>query len=195
MAQQVAPGASANNTMATLALVAGILSFLCLGPLGAILAIIFGFLGTSKATEIGGNGRGMAKAGIILGAVNIVISVIAVILIVVLAGRASDSLNEAFENIGGTAPASSYEVTIQKCSENSFGDVVFEGTIRNLTSSSKSFVIQTEVIDAGGEDILTVPAIVTDIPAGATRPWDANAFGMPMGSIDCVVTGVNNFFN
>ena len=184
-----------SNTMALVSLLAGIFSFVCLGAIGAILALIFGFLGLSRAKQMNGNGKGMSIAGIILGILNLIVTAVVIVLIVVFAGSAKDSLNEAIQNIGGTAPASSYEVKVTACSADSMGSVTFNGTITNRTAGSKSFIVQTSVTDSGGAEISTIPAIVTDIPAGATETWDANSFGDPVGSITCKVTGVNNFFN
>lgn len=181
--------------MATLALVAGILSFLCLGPIGAVLAIVFGILGLGKAKEMNGNGRGLSIAGIVLGIVNIVLSIIGIIVFVILLGAASDKLSEAIQNVGGTAPASSYEIKVTSCSTDEFGYIDFSGTIKNTTNGSKNFLITTEVTDSAGSEIDTFPVPVTDIPPGSTAKWDANSFGDAIGSIDCRVTGVNNLLN
>lgn len=51
---------SPNNGLAIAALVLGILTFVCLGPIAGVLAIIFGFLGLKKANEMGGTGKGMS---------------------------------------------------------------------------------------------------------------------------------------
>jgi hypothetical protein len=60
------------STASVVALVAGLL--LCLGPLTGIPAIIAGFLGLSavKKDPNGTGGKGMAIAGIVLGALNLI---------------------------------------------------------------------------------------------------------------------------
>ena len=68
---------------AVLALVSGLL--LCLGPLTGITAIIAGILGLKAAKDDsrGVGGRGLSMAGIILGALNLVITLAAAVLFVV----------------------------------------------------------------------------------------------------------------
>ena len=75
--------------MAIAALVLGILTFVCLGPIAGILAIVFGFLGMKKANETG-TGKGMSIAGIVLGIVGTVLSIILFIVLVV----AGDSVRQ-----------------------------------------------------------------------------------------------------
>lgn len=74
--------AGENKTLAIVSLVLAILSFVCLGFLGSIPAIILGFMQRSKVknnpSEFGG--AGMAMAGIIIGALNVVFSVVVLIL-------------------------------------------------------------------------------------------------------------------
>ena len=60
----------------------GILTFVCLGPIAGVLAIIFGFLGLKKANEMGGTGKGMSIAGIVLGAVGTIASILFLVLVV-----------------------------------------------------------------------------------------------------------------
>ncbi|MFT3745617.1 MAG: DUF4190 domain-containing protein [Pyrinomonadaceae bacterium] len=71
-----------NKTLAIVSLVLAILSFVCLGFLGSIPAIILGFMQRSKVknnpAEFGG--AGMAMAGIIIGALNVVFSIVVLIL-------------------------------------------------------------------------------------------------------------------
>lgn len=72
-----------NSVMAIISLVTGILGVLCCGSwIFAIAAIILGVLARKEIAESGGakSGAGMAMAGLILGAVGIVISLIWTIL-------------------------------------------------------------------------------------------------------------------
>ncbi len=74
------PGAApGTNGMAVASLVCGIVGWLC--GIGAILAIIFGFVAKNQIRNSGGvqSGDGMATAGIVLGFVGI--AVVALILI------------------------------------------------------------------------------------------------------------------
>ena len=72
------PGQPApQNGLGTAALVMGILQFFCLGPIGSILAIVFGALGMSKAKKGLATNGGAATAGFWLGIAGLVIGVIA----------------------------------------------------------------------------------------------------------------------
>jgi multisubunit Na+/H+ antiporter MnhG subunit len=71
------------NGMAVAALVLGIIAVvLCfivvLNWILALLAIIFGAVGISKANKIGGKGKGMATAGLVLGLVGAILGVVIV---------------------------------------------------------------------------------------------------------------------
>lgn len=74
------------STASVVALICGLL--LCLGPLTGIPAIIAGFMGLSAAKKdpTGTGGRGMAIAGIVLGAINLLgsLAYIAFLLIVAI---------------------------------------------------------------------------------------------------------------
>ena len=74
-----APAPAGNNKKATWALVTGILSLLCCGPLG-IVAIILGRNAEQEIRVSGQAGAGMAKAGWILGIVALALLVLQIIL-------------------------------------------------------------------------------------------------------------------
>lgn len=73
--------------MATASLVLGILSFFCCWCVGALAAVICGHIALGQINRSGGleTGRGMAMAGLILGYVNILLSLLVVLLQVLLA--------------------------------------------------------------------------------------------------------------
>jgi hypothetical protein len=75
---------------ATLALGAGVLSFVCLFGLGGLLAIALGWIAHSEIEKSGGRlgGKGLASVGIGLGITNLVVSVVGVGVLVALAVRA-----------------------------------------------------------------------------------------------------------
>ncbi|MFM9905079.1 MAG: DUF4190 domain-containing protein [Pyrinomonadaceae bacterium] len=77
---------SQNQTLGIISLVLGILSFLCLGLLGSIPAIILGMMQRSKIRNNPGEfgGGGFAMAGIVLGVLNIIVTVIVLVIYVVL---------------------------------------------------------------------------------------------------------------
>lgn len=178
--------------MATLALVFGILSFVCLGPVGGVLAVVFGIVGLSRSRQMNGRGRGMSIAGIVLAIVNLLVTIAVVILVIVLAGVASDSVSN---RIGGPASPSTYEIKIQTCAVDDLGSARFTGVITNTTSSSKNFLVSTEVTDSFGTDLGSVPLPVIAISPGGSRTWQAITMTAPVGSITCRVTGVDDLFN
>lgn len=66
-----------------------VLSLLCLYGVGSILAVIFGNIARRQIREQGGEGDGMAKAGIIIGWVSL--GIFAVIILIVLISSGNDS--------------------------------------------------------------------------------------------------------
>ena len=78
---QQQPQQSQGNGMAVAALVLGIIAVvLCFIPvlnwILALLGIIFGAVGLSKANKIGGKGKGFAMTGLILGIVGAILGVV-----------------------------------------------------------------------------------------------------------------------
>ena|SRR5579864_1683704 len=68
------------NSLAIASLVAGILAWVICPVLGAILAIVFGFIARNQIKTTGEAGGGMALAGIILGVAHIVVGILVLIL-------------------------------------------------------------------------------------------------------------------
>lgn len=70
------------NGLAIASLVCGILTLVlgfCCGFIGlipGIAALVTGYLGLKKADELGGSGKGMAIAGMVLGGIGFVISLL-----------------------------------------------------------------------------------------------------------------------
>ncbi len=83
--------AGQNKTLATVSLVLGITSIFCCGLLTGIPAIITGFMAKGKVDENPQEfgGRGLAIAGMILGAVSIVLTIVGIILQVALGAFSS----------------------------------------------------------------------------------------------------------
>ena len=79
-APQYAPSAKQDsNGMAIGGFVCSLVGFLCcqlVTPVGLILSII----GLSKAKQMNGNGKGLAIAGIIIGAIGVVVFILTIIL-------------------------------------------------------------------------------------------------------------------
>jgi hypothetical protein len=77
---------SETNVMAIVSLVCGILSFVVLGPLGAIIAIVTGILAKKEIERTKQQGMGFAKAGLIIGAVNLILSLLLVLFFILFFG-------------------------------------------------------------------------------------------------------------
>ncbi|KHK96844.1 hypothetical protein LK09_13370 [Microbacterium mangrovi] len=72
------------NTLAVVSLIAGIASWVVLPFVAAVVAVITGHMSLGRIKQSGESGRGMALAGVILGWVNIGLSILATVLVVVL---------------------------------------------------------------------------------------------------------------
>ncbi len=100
--QQGTPG------MAIAAMVLGILGILLAwtlwGVVLPILAVIFGILGRRQAQERGGQGSGMAMAGLIMGIIGIVEFLAVLVVVVLLADDVNDELEDLTFETTGTDP-------------------------------------------------------------------------------------------
>ncbi len=192
-ATPVTPGPT-NNGLAVAALVLGILTYFCLGPLGAIPAIILGILGLRDARQ-SGVGRGMSIAGIALGAVGLVVWTLMIVLLIAAGSRASVTL----KNLAGPADPSSYQVHGGTCSVDGVGQTTFTGSITNETSSAKSFSIEAEFRDSSSGQVLDdTNTVVSDIKPHSTAPWQITSTNTQTSSgarPTCHVISVDNFFN
>ncbi len=81
-----APVAAPQNGLGTVGLIMAILQFVCLGPIGSILAIVFGRMGMNKAKQGLATNGGVAKVAFWLGIVGLILTVIGGILAAVLIG-------------------------------------------------------------------------------------------------------------
>ncbi len=92
-----APAAMPQNGLGLTALIMGILQFVCLGPIGSILAIVFGILGRNKAKKGLANNKGVATAGLVLGIVGLVLSIIGGIILVGVVGWGAAKVAETVD--------------------------------------------------------------------------------------------------
>jgi hypothetical protein len=98
------PQGRPTNGMAIASLIMGISGFLCLPGLGSILALIFGYLGKGQVARSQGaqDGRGMALAGIVLGWIGLILTLVVAGLIVasviaVVESEGADAIVDEFE--------------------------------------------------------------------------------------------------
>ena len=93
---QQQPSSPPTNGKATVALVMGILGLVVCPLVCSILALVFGYQARSEIDRSGEGGRGSAVAGIVLGWIGTVLSVLAIVFFVILA-VASDEFWREFE--------------------------------------------------------------------------------------------------
>ncbi len=90
-----------NNIMSICALVCGVLGLILvwvvtwLGLILAILGIVFGGIGMSKAKKTN-TGKGLAVAGLVCGIISLAVCIIAVIVVACLISEAADVINDAY---------------------------------------------------------------------------------------------------
>jgi hypothetical protein len=96
--------------MGTAALIMAVLQFVCLGPIGSILAIIFGRIGMTKAKQGKATNGGVAKAAFWLGIAGLILTVIGIIIAVFAIGfgvkAAGDAVDPAKNSQTGLADGS-----------------------------------------------------------------------------------------
>jgi len=188
---------SPNNGLAIAALVLGILTFVCLGPIAGVLAIIFGFLGLKKSNEMGGTGKGMSIAGIVLGAVGTIASILFLVLVVFAADKASDSISDSVKNWSGEANASDYNVTVEKCSvDQTFGSPEMTIKVTNKTSGEKNYIFNYEFRSGSGTLIDSGSSFPETIPPNRSKLVEISSFeDVTSPSVKCEITSVENWFN
>jgi hypothetical protein len=185
-----AAGGGQSNGMAVAALVLGILTFVCLGPLAGILAIIFGFLGMKKANETG-TGKGMSIAGIVLGAVGTVATIVLIIVLVAAGNSVSDNVQDAF----GPVDTSDYTLTTDTCEIDQYGSVTFDGTLKNTSNKDLDINIVGEIRNAKTDVLLSTENDYITTTEGDTVSWSLDTYIDKPVDITCKVTEVNNWFN
>lgn len=188
---------SPNNGLAIAALVLGILTFVCLGPIAGILAIVFGFLGMKKANEMGGTGKGMSIAGIVLGIVGTVASILFLVFVVFAANQASDSISDSVKNWSGEANASDYNVTVEKCAvDSTFDSPEMTIKVTNKTSTEKSYIFNYEFRSGSGALIDSGSSFPEMIPPNGSKLVEISSFeDVKSPSVKCEITSVENWFN
>lgn len=188
---------SPNNGLAIAALVLGILTFVCLGPIAGVLAIIFGFLGLKKANEMGGTGKGMSIAGIVLGLVGTIASILFLVFVVFAVGQASDSISDSVKNWSGEATASDYNVTVEKCAvDETFGSPEMTIKVTNKTSGEKNYIFNYEFRSGSGTLIDSGSSFPETIPPNRSKLVEISSFeDVTSPSVKCEITSVENWFN
>lgn len=99
------PAQQSTNGMAIAALVSALVGLFC--TVGSVLGIVFGFISLHQIKTTGQQGRGMALAGIIVGALTAVAGVIIVIAMIMLAATERQHRQRDYDDYDySTSPAS-----------------------------------------------------------------------------------------
>ncbi|CAN0350773.1 unnamed protein product, partial [Phaeothamnion confervicola] len=130
---------------------------------GGIVAIVLGVNGLKRASTQDGFGRGFALAGLILGIVAVLLSIVGF-----LFTRALLRELDAWNHPGP------FKVTSEQCVSAS-GRFTVDGTIVNQDDERRSYVIDVRFTSIDGADTRFVA--VDDVQPGATATWTATAFG------------------
>ncbi len=93
-----------DSTMALLSMIFGIAAYFILPGIGAVVAVILGHLGKSEIKKSAGllKGNGMATAGLILGYVQIGLTVLTLCAILVLLPAMGSSIADIFSEINSS---------------------------------------------------------------------------------------------
>lgn len=142
------------NGFAIAALVLGIL-WLC--GAGSLLALIFGIVALSQIKRTGQGGKGMAIAGIVLGAVGLVAVVLSVI-----------ALRAASDEIVSNQPDEFDDVSIVDCRRDELGRGVAELEITNDSSKESVYFVTVQFRAAGSNRVLSTSVD----PVGSVEPGE-----------------------
>lgn len=150
--------------------------FFVAGLIGAITALVFGFLGLRNSRRNDGHGKGFAITGVIL-------SVLALGLCVVGFIFTRDVLREIdrYDNPGPHA------TQVSSCTTTSFG-AEMRGTITNLDTTTHEYNISVAFTSSGGDTYENVR--VTDVAPNATVAFSSTAAFLTTGSITCRIDAV-----
>ena len=148
--------AAPQNGLGTAALVMGILQFLCLPIVASILAIVFGWLGMTKAKQGQATNGGVAKAGFILGIIGLVLSIVGIVVTIALVAfgvnAASNAIDQANNERTGLADgnyAMEPNTSLRLNDRCSFGGVPYDVTTNQAGPASVTVVGQGPVQCAG----------------------------------------------
>ena len=185
-------GAKSSNGLAIAALVLGIISVLCLGPIAGIVAIVLGVLGMKKSGQTG-SGKGMSIAGLVLGVIGTLIGIVIIVAVI----AAGDDISDSLDDIAGPADSSDYEIDVpaDACSIDEFGSISFEGTIENTAGRDMSFIVNGEIRDSDTNVVIDTRTAYVEVAEDSTAQWEITAFVDDPVDIKCKVTGVDNFLN
>lgn len=149
------------------------------------LAVIFGGVAWNNARH-GANKKGMSIAGVVLGAVALVLGVAGIILIDDAVNDLEDDLDEAFDDAFGPASPNDYDIAIEECDRDELGYGTAAGTIRNQSAELASFAVTVNFVDAEGTRVADGFTFVNDLARGRSARWMVSTFSEVPEGADCL---------
>jgi hypothetical protein len=144
-----------------LAIAGFVLGLLWLCGLGSLLGVIFGFVALSQIRRSNQSGRGFAIAGIVLGIIGIIATVVAGILI---ATKADEIIN---------APEEVDDIEIAGCEVGADGEAQATLLILNDSSKESDYTISVR-FRSGGETHTTEVEVTRVAPGAAGSPREVS---------------------
>lgn len=193
------PQAPSNGT-ATAALVLGLVSLLCAGPITGIIAIVLGINGKKKAETMGGEGKGQATAGIVLGVIGTVLWIIGITLLLLGVFATSNAIDDATQDFRDStdrydevAKSSHYTVSDVDVQVDSGGYITYTAYIQNDADFDTSFTVDVDCegdlgdtdtgtaytlnLDPGDDEKITTYAYLDSDTTSATCEIDEVRYG------------------
>jgi hypothetical protein len=175
------------NGAATAAMVLGIVAaatgatmflFPVAAPCG-LLAIVLGFVGLRRARRSPGaaatRGRGRAVAGVVCGAVGVILAVVGYFVV-----------SGLFRSVFDELDLGAYSVTERACGVRD-GLATFDGAITNEASSTRTYRVVVAFLRGGTDNVLRTDSTeVRSVGPGETVPFTASAF-VRAEEVDCTV--------
>lgn len=178
------PPISTTNGLSIAALVFGLIPFIPI--LGSIVAIIFGAIARSQIMKSGGRqgGKGMALAGIILGA--LWIAFVGLIFVVSLGAAVNSSLSNS------SAPPAA-DVTISNCTTDSLlGTPEAMVSIFNHSSKPSDYTVTVAFNSVDGKtQVGTGTGTVQDLAPGQTTTAEALSLTSASSAFSCSIVSVD----
>jgi|TARA_B110000459_G_scaffold107996_1_gene119836 hypothetical protein len=187
--QQTRQQPGARNGAATASMVLGIVTIVvgwlpfifAMAAVAGVMAIVLGLRARRRAKAPGpqfGVGNGMARAGLILGPIGLLVCVGGLIFSIVMV-RAI----ETFENPADNATA------ITSCERNG-NDVTAQGELTNISSNASSFTVRVFFVRPGTDNPRRqANVIISDVEPGEKRSFEV-VRSVQLEKVDCIIGSV-----
>lgn len=172
-----APAPATKSSLPMVSFVCGLLSFLCVPVVLAIIAIVTGVMGRRRA-RAERNPTGFATAGLVLGMLNLVVSVIGILFAVSIGVGVVNQINEQLivvrDLVPATAAASAFQAEkgtytgLSTAALGRYGFTPSAGTtvIARSSRDGRTYCIQATA-EADPGTVVHVPVTATDRATGA----------------------------